>query len=52
MLRLSSVQVESLWDDVLPDEVRALPEDLAALTGRSWPCRLAWLLAFQSSSVL
>ena len=31
MLRLSSVQVESLWDDVLPDEVRALPEDLAAL---------------------
>jgi transposase, IS5 family len=31
MLRLSSVQVESLWDDVLPDEARALPEDLAAL---------------------
>jgi IS5 family transposase len=31
MLRLSSVQVDSLWDDVLPDEVRALPEDLAAL---------------------
>jgi transposase, IS5 family len=31
MLRLSAVQVESLWDDVLPDEVRALPEDLAAL---------------------
>lgn len=31
MLRLSSGQVESLWDDVLPDEVRALPEDLAAL---------------------
>jgi transposase, IS5 family len=31
MLRLASVQVESLWDDVLPDEVRALPDDLAAL---------------------
>ena len=31
MLRLSSGQVESLWDDVLPDEVRALPEDLAGL---------------------
>src|SRR6476660_1484988 len=31
MLRLSSGQVESLWDDVLPDEVRALPEDLMAL---------------------
>jgi hypothetical protein len=29
MLRLSSGQVESRWDDVLPDEVRALPEDLA-----------------------
>ncbi|MBV9337454.1 MAG: hypothetical protein JO243_16340, partial [Solirubrobacterales bacterium] len=33
MLRLSSVQAESLWDDVLPDEVRVLPEDLAALDG-------------------
>ena len=31
MLRLSGGQVESLWDDVLPAEVRALPEDLAAL---------------------
>src|SRR5438034_344139 len=31
MLRLASVRVESLWDDVLPDEVRALPDDLAAL---------------------
>jgi hypothetical protein len=31
MLRLSSGQVESLWDEVLPDEVRELPEALAAL---------------------
>jgi transposase, IS5 family len=31
MLRLFSGQVESLWDEVLPDEVRELPEDLAAL---------------------
>lgn len=31
MLRLSGGQVESLWDDVLPVEVKELPEDLAAL---------------------
>src|SRR6516165_10060358 len=31
MLRLSDGQVESLWDDVLPGEVRELPQDLAAL---------------------
>jgi IS5 family transposase len=31
MLRLSAGQVESLWDEVLPDGVRALPEDLQAL---------------------
>jgi transposase, IS5 family len=31
MLRLSSGQVESLWDEVLPVWVRALPADLAAL---------------------
>ena len=31
MLRLSAGQVESLWDDVLPDGVRELPEDLRAL---------------------
>jgi IS5 family transposase len=31
MLRLSGRQVESLWDEVLPGEVRELPEDLAAL---------------------
>jgi transposase, IS5 family len=31
MLRLSAGQVESLWDQVLPGEVRELPEDLAAL---------------------
>jgi transposase, IS5 family len=31
MLRLSDGQVESLWDEVLPGEVRELPGDLAAL---------------------
>ena len=31
MLLLSGGQVESLWDEVLPGEVRELPEDLAAL---------------------
>jgi IS5 family transposase len=31
MLRLSAGQVESLWDEVLPDGVRALSEDLQAL---------------------
>jgi IS5 family transposase len=31
MLRLGDGQVECLWDEVLPEETRALPEDLAAL---------------------
>jgi hypothetical protein len=31
MLRLSEGQVESLWDEVLPGDVRELPEDLATL---------------------
>jgi transposase, IS5 family len=31
MLRLSAGQVASLWDEVLPVEVRELPEDLARL---------------------
>src|SRR5436190_3559697 len=31
MLWLSGGQVESLWDQVLPGEVRVLPEDLTAL---------------------
>ncbi|HET6868652.1 MAG TPA: transposase [Solirubrobacteraceae bacterium] len=31
MLRLTGGQVESLWDEVLPGEVRELPEGLAAL---------------------
>jgi transposase, IS5 family len=31
MLRLAGGQVESLWDEVLPGEVRELPEDLAGL---------------------
>ena len=33
MLRLSDGQVESLWDEVLPGEVRELGKDLAALDG-------------------
>lgn len=31
MLRLYAGQVESLWDEALPVEVKELPEDLAAL---------------------
>jgi hypothetical protein len=31
MLRVGDGQVECLWDEVLPAEARALPEDLAAL---------------------
>ncbi|HXH42237.1 MAG TPA: transposase [Bradyrhizobium sp.] len=31
MLRLQGEQVESLWDEVLPVEVRQLPEDLAKI---------------------
>lgn len=31
MLRLQGVQVESLWDEVLPVEIRQLPEDLALI---------------------
>jgi IS5 family transposase len=31
VLRLSAGQVESLWDEVLPVEVRELPEDLARI---------------------
>jgi IS5 family transposase len=31
MLRLAGGQIESLWDEMLPGEVRELPEDLAAL---------------------
>ena len=31
MLRMQATGVESLWDEILPAEVKALPEDLAAL---------------------
>ena len=31
MLRLEAAGADTLWDELLPDEVRALPEDLAAL---------------------
>jgi IS5 family transposase len=33
MLRLAAGQVESLWDEVLPLEVRELPEDLGRIDG-------------------
>ena len=31
MLRLRGGQVESLWDEVLPERLRELPDDLARL---------------------
>src|SRR6266498_4090166 len=31
MLRLQGEQVESLWDEVLPEEARRLPDDLAVI---------------------
>src|SRR5207245_6807264 len=33
MLRLQGGQVESLWDEVLPERLRELPEDLAQIDG-------------------
>ncbi len=33
MLTLSAAAAESLWDEILPAEVKALPDDLAALDG-------------------
>ena len=33
MLRLQGGQVESLWDEVLPEKLRELPEDLAQIDG-------------------
>ena len=48
MLRLSGGQVESLFDEVLPGEVRELPDDLAALDrlltepGLLGPVERAW----------
>src|SRR5437867_2820291 len=33
MLRLVGGQVESLWDEVLPEKLRELPEDLARIDG-------------------
>ena len=31
MLRLQGGQVESLWDEVLPERLRMLPDDLAGI---------------------
>jgi IS5 family transposase len=48
MLTLSAGQVESLWDEVLPTEVRELPDDLARLDrvlcdpALLSPIQLAW----------
>lgn len=33
MLRLEGGQVESLWDEVLPEQLRELPDDLAQIDG-------------------
>jgi hypothetical protein len=41
MLRLTGGQVESLFDGLLPVEVRELPADLAVLDG-CWPIRGCW----------
>jgi hypothetical protein len=49
MLRLSGGQVESLFDEALPVEVRELPEDLAALDTASTSSR-AWRLCITSRS--
>ena len=38
MLRLAGGQVEALFNELLPVEVRELPEDLAVLTG-CWQTR-------------
>ena len=44
MLTLLADQPECLWDDVLPVEVRELPEDLAALDGLLSDQELLWPL--------
>jgi transposase, IS5 family len=44
MLTLLADQPECLWDDVLPVEVRVLPEDLAALDGLLSGRELLWPL--------
>ncbi len=33
MLRLQAAGAEALWDALLPEEVKLLPADLAALAG-------------------
>ena len=42
MLRLSAGQVESLWDEVLPGEVRELPEDLRGVGSCCCQIRGCW----------
>src|SRR4029450_5269189 len=42
MLRLAGGQVESLFDELLPVEVRELPEDLAVLDQLLVPIERAW----------
>ena len=44
MLTLLADQPECLWDDVLPVEVKELPEDLAALDGLLSDHELLWPL--------
>ncbi len=58
MLTLVGGQVECLWDEVLPVEVRELPEDLAGLDRvladelLLWPIAQVWRRALGSGGVL
>jgi len=46
MLRLEAAGAESLWDELLPEEVKVLPEDLARLDEVLWdPALLAPIAA-------
>jgi len=55
MLTLTAPQLECLWDDALPVEVKELPEDLAALDGLLgdpevlWPLVERWRHEFQQT---
>ncbi|MBV9193782.1 MAG: transposase, partial [Solirubrobacterales bacterium] len=58
MLTLLAEQPECLWDDVLPVEVKELPEDLAALDGLLadhellWPLVERWRQEFEETGRL
>jgi transposase, IS5 family len=58
MLTLLAPQLESLWDESLPVEVKVLPEDLAALDAvlsdheLLWPLVERWRREFQETGRL